>query len=190
MDEKQIALDYLNTIDTSLFESNSIQESWGHQCLVLESPTIKLVFEVDVDARGRIFICGSTSFFVNGSWYTFDRHGISHSFYSPMDWNISTWDTDTVILEQIERAENAIARHEKKGKTIKVFPGINLFAEDLAKKVEQFNKTGQVFFTPAGMGIGYKLSKVRSSRFDNPISERVKLLTGIQSAWVQQIDCD
>ncbi len=190
MPKNPIAEAYFATIDTSLFDSSEIVEEWEEPVLVLTSKTVVLKFAATVNPDATIHICGTTNYLANGTWYTFDRRGIEDSFYSDYDSCATKWDVETVILEQIERAEKSIARHEAKGNMIELFPGINVFESDIANKIDEFKENGYISFTPSGMGIGYRITRNRVSRWDSPLSGVALECLGFKNAWVETLDCD
>lgn len=190
--DKEKATAYLKTIDTSLFDTHKIHNAQfrGHMQLSMSTETIALHFVAGVH-NGKIRVEGETMYKANDSWWTFDRRGIDISFYSPFAKCAvaDNWDTDSVILEQIERAEKAIAKAVADGPRFEVFPHIHLSQAAIDKRVADFKKDGHVLFTPAGMGTAYRVQQ-RYESFARPLSARQRELLKIENAWVTTQDWD
>ena len=192
--EQQVR-DFFSTIYTDYFTTVEIEkiDEWNGSFLqlVLDSADVRIKMLVGYgEDYEHIVVDGDTLYRSFDKWYTFSRRGIDSSFYSPYSGGIANWDVNLVVLEQIERAENAIKRAQDDGPRITLFPGISVTQARLDEAVKQINSFKKATFTPAGMGTGYSVSRA-PERWSQRVSSQVQQLFKCSAPlYYTTIDCD
>jgi hypothetical protein len=143
-----------------------------------ETAEIKLTFNPGGD--------GSTSFKVaGGGWRTFDRIGVSASFY----WKsfdrkgAPKVDLNEVFKQQLER----IAKHREYSKTAITIPqiGHTVSPDGLKRLKEEFKTKGWHSFHPSGFGTGYTVS-VKKLRYGERATKELETFIGIAPLYVEK----
>lgn len=133
---------------------------------------------------------GHTSFKTDKGWLTYDRLGISDSFYVQAD---TTAEALTAkIAEEITRARAGI---DRAAKSIQL-PGIGFTCLKTPEQVDEIKKKlrdGKVVtLAPGGMGTGVYLSTRKSrSRYGTAEAHpELKKLLGFNTLWTEKFDHD
>lgn len=133
---------------------------------------------------------GHTSFKTSKGWLTFDRLGISDSFYLDDDTTLES--ATQKVREEITRARAQITHHLN---TVQL-PGIRFTCLKTPEQIEEIRqklKAGKsVTLTPGGMGQGIYLStrKPRARYGVTEASPELKKLLGANTLYLESFDHD
>lgn len=135
------------------FTTELLDAEWpgGTKKYVVKSDDVEITF----DQYGER---GHTRFKVGDKWCTFDRRGISDSFYwAPMYDGDTKPSLDEQLAEQLKRISDSRAYHT----TAIQIPDIPFtVAPDGVQSLKvKLQKHGHIHFTPSGFGTGYTISK-------------------------------
>lgn len=164
------------------------QQPWTKQPLVI------FVMENHDDVRFEMHLGGGghTHFKMGETWGTFDRVGVSDSFYH-MEWSgkpISPEKLDTIIAEQFEKIEKA---REYRKTAIKL-PGIpfSVSPEGLKQlRATMAKPNGSRSFMPSGFGTGYHLlRKPRHGWGTKRAQPELEKLLAVSPLYVETFDAD
>ena len=181
----------------------SREEIWygggDHDILRLTGPDgveVKIVYYGDPNGGSYDVATGHVTFDSDKGRRSFDRHGVSDSFYirnPERDYNDNAPDPITQANEAIKdfievkipEARARIAGSEK-------LPGSSFLVTPQQK--EKLRATGGLTLTPSGFGTGYHFTtthpSVTASRGARPASEEQKRFFGLDELWVESFDAD
>lgn len=121
----------------------------------LVSDTVKLTFRFGSgpNSKGGIEWSGTTEYKSKDGWYSFDRRGITDSFYGG---DTEYPDLLPVVEEEVERAKNRISVVDGMIPVPEI--GYKITKDRKATIIETLKKGKPVTFTPSGMGTGLYLT--------------------------------
>jgi len=150
----------------------------------------------DYDRKQELTICGTTNFVMpNGKRFTFDRRGISDSFYfGTQSYNEPLSSANKILAEQIELARDGIIRRAD-AEDVPGLQGFNITQEKKKRMTEELKAGRVVQLAPGGMGIGYHLSKLKSNL--NPgrwgarkAADAMAKFFNCTTLWIEEFDHD
>lgn len=163
--------------------------------VIFESPDVKIRlthFPADETKENYVYqlATGHTDFKTQRGWHTFDRLGISDSFYVQAD--VTTVDVTETINREIARARAAIAHNLK---TVQL-PGIRFTCARTPEQIAEMKtklRTGHaVTLAPGGMGTGFILTRLRPRRRYGvtEATPELKKFLDMDTLWLESFDHD
>lgn len=164
------------------FVMNWEKNSYGDiVCVLRKQEDIELIFKQDGG--------GTTRFKVNGNWHTFDRRGVSDSFYWKT-WNNKPLDPNALVIEQLE----AVAKKREYHLTAVKIPdvGYTIAPNNVDALKAELRSKGIVIFSPSGFGTGYRLLRKQPN---HPFGTRrankeLEQFFGLSPLWLESFDAD
>ena len=128
---------------------------------------------------------GSVNFDTAQGRRTFDRRGVDDSF----QWR-KTHSLDKIINGQLAKVETSRARLAA-SVPVPGLPGGWVVTDERKTEVTAKLKAGrEATFTPAGFGIGYRLTTRPVHRFSKRGSDALAAFFGVEAVWYDTLDCD
>lgn len=162
-----------------------------HLVARIEKEGVKIKMEIEPAREARNFsstfdICGHVDFEVDGSWFTFDRRGISDSFYC-QDEPGFFYTVDEIVEEQLKHIQESI---ERKKRSVAVPSLPYSVTPEVKSMVAAKLKAGQSYmFTPAGMGVAHQVS-CRNTAHSAPGSAELAEFFGVDRVFITTQDWD
>jgi hypothetical protein len=146
---------------------------------------IKMEFTLSNHARAewdKNLGSGHTRFKTEKGWLTYDRIGVSDSFYIDIGDDINK-----KIAEQLEKIKVSLEKH----KTTQAVPGLGflLTPETIEKHKKTLSEGGVVSLAPSGFGTGYHLSTRQRPGSHEGSSELAKFF-GVDKIFMTEFDHD
>jgi hypothetical protein len=162
-----------------------------HLIACIEKEGVKIKMDIEPAMESRNFsstfdICGHVDFEVDGSWFTFDRRGISDSFYC-QDEPGFFYTIDDIVTEQLNKIQESI---ERRRRSVAVPSLPYTVTPELKSIVAEKLKAGQSYlFAPAGMGTAHQLS-TQNSPYSQLGSAELAEFFGVERIFITTQDWD
>lgn len=133
---------------------------------------------------------GTTEYKYEGMTYTFDRTGVEPSFYFGTRYSSKDKRLSEVVQEQLDRVRAKIAAIKSSGGYVNV-PGTGFQITQKRKEELCANllSRGTIQLTPSGFGTGYTFT-TKKYRYFEPATAEQKKFFGVQTLYVEMMDCD
>ncbi len=163
------------------------------EILVIKNARDGVTFEIEFYSNGGdkwSLASGHTSFMTSKGVMTYDRRGVSDSFYlAPQD---TIQSLKAMLDGQLKKIEDSRKRIDA-SVVVPGLPGSFMVTPDRKAEItERLRASRPVHFTPAGFGTGWELYTGRQqSRFDKPASAELKRFFDFGGPlFLRQMDCD
>jgi len=122
----------------------------------------------------------------SGSWRSFDRRGVSDSFYLGA-YGDTAGDIERVIQEQVD----LVAKSRERSKHMVSIPGFgySVHQDQLEEVRKRIQGGGTQTFTPGGFGTGHRLS-TRRSRYSKQMPAETAAFFGVPALYDDTFDHD
>jgi len=127
----------------------------------------------------------------DGSWFSFSRRGIDSSFHLGK-WGEPVKKVNQVISEQIKKAKSRISDYKNPVKVVVDGSGFTLTQKRLRHLQDLFKRQGGFTLTPAGFGIGYRITarKPRGRYGVGQAPRELAELFGVSRLYFERFDHD
>lgn len=162
-----------------------------HLVARIEKEGVKIKMEIEPARETRNFsstfdICGHVDFEVDGKWLTFDRRGITDSFYC-QDEPGFFYTIDEIVTEQLESIQKSIERR-KRSVAVPSLP--YSVTPEMKSLISEKLKAGMSYlFTPAGMGTAHQLS-TRNTPYSRVAPAELAEFFGVGRVFITTQDWD
>lgn len=174
------------------------QDCEGCLAVVVKGDERVIVFNLSMEdvykagrKKGRAVSCGGHTIFksLRGHWSSFDRLGVSDSFYITHHDEGDDADPNKVLARELERVEKYLAA-DKDRISVPVI-GHRITPERKAQDIAALKAGKSVRYMPSGFGTGYVFTaKASRGSYTQPADPKLREFFECPTMVVERLDCD